>query len=52
MCIIYRASKIRHKNIKKIAVSIKMLNLSKNDLRFIAKKKKMLVVIKICQKMN
>ena len=40
MCIIYKASKIRHKKYKNIfALSIKMLNLLKNELILIAKKK-------------
>ena len=52
MCIIYKASKIRHKKYKRIfALSIKMLNLLKSELRLIAKKK-VLVVTKACQKMN
>ena len=48
MCIIYKASKVRHKKYKNIfAPSIKMLNLLK---RLIAKK--VLVATKVCQKMN
>ena len=40
MCIIYKASKIRDKKYKTIiAPSIKMLNLSKSELRLIAKKR-------------
>ena len=39
MCIIYKASKIRHKKYKKIvALSIKILNLLKSELRLITKK--------------
>ena len=39
MCIIYKASKIRRKKYKNIfALSIKMLNLLKSELRLIAKK--------------
>ena len=40
MCIIYKASKIRDKKYKTIfAPSIKMLNLSKSELRLIAKER-------------
>ena len=52
MCIIYKAFKLRHKKYKKIfALSIKMQNLLKSELRLIAKKE-VLVVTKVCQKMN
>ena len=52
MCIIYKASKIRHKKYKNFfALSIKMLNLLKIELRLTAKKE-VLVVTKACQKMN
>ena len=40
MCIIYKASKIGHKKYKKnFALSIKMLNLLKSELRLIAKRR-------------
>ena len=40
MCIIYKASKTRHKKYKKnFARSIKMLNLLKSELRLIVKKR-------------
>ena len=43
MCIIYKASKIRHKKYKKFfALSIKMLNMLKSELRLIAKTKEVL----------
>ena len=48
--IIHKVSKIRH-NIKIFALSRKMLNLSKRELRLIAKKE-VLAIMKICQKMN
>ena len=43
--------KIRRKIIKNFVLSIKMVNLLKSKLRSIAKKK-VLVVTKVCQKMN
>ena len=52
MCIIYKPSKIRRKKFKKnCALSIKMLNLLKSELRLVVKKE-VLVVTKVCQKMN
>ena len=45
--------KLDTKKIIKIFVSsTKMLNLLKSELRSIAKKKEVLVVTKVCQKMN
>ena len=56
MCIIYKASKIRHKKyLKSFGPSIKMPNLFKSELRLKAKKKQkqqVSVVTKVCKKMN
>ena len=52
MRIIYKTSKVRHKNYKKkLCAKYKVLNLLKSGLTLIAKKE-VLVVIKVCQKMN
>ena len=42
----------KKKIIKIFASSVKMLNLLKSELRSIATKKEVLVVTKLCQKMN
>ena len=48
---IYRTSKLRHKKYKKICTKYKDVKSAKKRIKTY-KKKEVLVVIKICQKMN